>query len=157
MVLQNPVRSTAVAVGRGEVQANACQTNCVYGTLFFLQVLVDTILQLEEVISCKRRIQAGQQQDVSTNSSRYVTQLLSKVTPDQVQHILTWTPDAWRQAFSKAMTALPILLDVVRREDLPAGDPAAYLPIAEQQLNEVCAVHHIHTRMIHGYHRKKHN
>lgn len=104
-----------------------------------MQILVDTILQLEEVISFKRRVEALQQQDVPSNS-RYVTQLLSRVAPEQVQAILTWSPEAWTQAFSEAITPLPMLLDVVRREDEPAGDQAAYLPIAEQQLNEVSAV-----------------
>jgi hypothetical protein len=130
-----------------------------HGTCFFVQVLVDTILQLEEVIRFKRRVQAGQQQDVNTtNSGRYVTQLLSKVTPDQVQSTLTRSLDAWTQAFSEAITPLPMLLDLVRRNDHPGiGGQAAYLPIAEQQLNKVCAaalalaLHcsvHLHGRLI---------
>lgn len=128
------------------------------------QVLVDTILQLEEVINFKARIQAmqksEQQQQTATpapasvdnpqqqqhsqnfSTSRYVTQLLARVIPGQVQEMFTWSAQDWSRAFQEGHTQLPMLLDLVAREDEPTKAQTDCVQLAEQQMYEVrtCAL-----------------
>ena len=63
-----------------------------------MQVLVDTILQLEEVISFKAVIESDPAPSTTVkqhggNSGRYVTQLLSRVSRQQVLNMFQWTPE----------------------------------------------------------------
>lgn len=79
-----------------------------------------------------------QQQPQNSRTSRYVTQLLEKVTPAQVQAMFAWSVQDWSRAFQEVQSQLPMLLDVLDRKDGPPGPQAPYTHVAEQHMNEVC-------------------
>lgn len=120
------------------------------------QVLIDCIMQLEDVIQFRNRLD-GQGQPAtepleqqpgllkqhsihsssSTNSSsRYVTSLLSKIPPQQVRDMLCWSSVDWMAEFTQSYERIPMLLDIVEREQAPE-DTASYMSIVQQQLDEV--------------------
>ena len=117
--------------------------------VLLLQVLIDTILQLEDVI--RFRASMEQQSDIEeaepaqqqphaadSRSARYVTQLLSRVTYDQLLLMLHWGTEDWAGEFNKCYQAIPLLLDLVEREVTQPEAPTDCYLLAEQQLNEVC-------------------
>lgn len=58
-----------------------------------------------------------------------------------MQATFTWTVQDWSRAFYEGQAQLPILLDVVAREENPTEAQASYAQLAEQQMNEVCTLH----------------
>lgn len=104
-------------------------------------MLVDTILQLEEVIQFKARIEgdlaAAQQPHGQQHSCRYVTQLLSHARAQQVQAMFRWTADDFMQVFRESHHEIPILLDLVGRQEEAPGALSPTMQVAGQQLDLV--------------------
>lgn len=102
-------------------------------------MLLDTILQLEDVVSFKTRIESGlPPRSTACSSGRYVTRLLGELTPETVAQVSHWSVQEWARAFAEGHTQLPLLLDVVGWEDdLSPGALAVHAAAAEQQLNQV--------------------
>jgi hypothetical protein len=101
-------------------------------------VLVDTILQLDEVIEFNARIEcdpaAAEQQQQQQQSARYISQLLSQASIQQVHAMFCWTAEDLFAVVRESYQQIPILLDLVGRQDQMAGPPPAYMSVAEQQL-----------------------
>lgn len=76
--------------------------------------------------------------NTSSNCPRYVTELLSKVTPDLVQSLLTWTAADWIVEFAKGYQQIPMLLDILARHaEQQQGSQPTYVTAAQQQLDAV--------------------